>query len=84
MPTAQINWLAFAILIIASFFELYFIWGLLFIYWSVRSYVDQTLYLITPIYRGETPILYWSLSTLWFLFGIWYVISDGLPRLGFA
>ena len=84
MTPTNANWLAFAILIVASIFEYYFIWGFLFIFWSVRSYFDQTLFLISPIYRGETPILYWSLSGLWFFFGVWYVLSDGLPRLGFV
>ena len=82
MQQTTANWIALIILIAATAIGFYFIWGLLFIYWSVRSYYDGTVFLLSPIHRSDTPVLYWALSALWLLFGLWYLISDGFWRIG--
>ena len=82
MQNTTANWIALITLMLASVLGLYFIWGFLFIYWSVRSYYDQSVFLLSPVYRSDAPALYWTISALWLVFGIWYLITDGFWRIG--
>ena len=68
--------LALPVLLAATYFEHYYIWGFLFMFWSVLSVRAGDAFLVEPIAQDEYPILFWTITIMWFGFGLWYVIGD--------
>lgn len=64
------------LLLAATLFEHYWVWGLLFVYWAGSAVLAGEGFLIQPLYRGETPVLFWLVALMWGGFGVWYVIAD--------
>ena len=56
---------ALALVIAAVIFNFQWIWGLLFLSWSVPSLFTGVTFLVEPIHRDETPWLFWTIVTLW-------------------
>ncbi|UTW66490.1 hypothetical protein KFE94_17855 [bacterium SCSIO 12643] len=47
------------------------IWGILFSIWVIENLKSQSTYLIEPIERKDTPVLYWSMVVTWTLLAIY-------------
>ena len=78
-PAAHVKWptlAALPILAFATYFEWYWVWGLLFIYWGISSTLAGEAFVVEPLYRGRNPVLFWLVSVVWVIFGLWYVVSD--------
>lgn len=65
-------------LVIATLLNWLWIWGLLFLFWSVQSLLLGRVYLIGYIRQSSNPGLYWLITAMWAGFAFWY-IYDGLP-----
>lgn len=78
----QLNWLALVVLIVATAFNHYWVWGLLFIFWAIRAFNDDGTQLLLPVSKRSDPLLYWAINIMWLVFGIWYILFDVLWRLG--
>jgi hypothetical protein len=76
-----ITLIALPILIVAMFENIYWIWGLLYIYWGVQSLMSRQVYLLEPIDVDEDPVLYWLIITLWIGAGPLYVQTSFFPTL---
>lgn len=50
------------------------VWGLFFIYLSYQAYTDEVTFVVTPISKAETPLLYWIVSGFWLLIGASYLL----------
>ena len=57
---------ALAVLLAAVVFNLQWIWGILFLFWSAQSLVAGVTFLVEPVYRDENPRLFWAIAMLWF------------------
>jgi hypothetical protein len=67
------------ICLIATFQAIYWIWGLLFIYWGVSAVINGQAFLLEPIERQRDPALFWLINLLWIGSGITYVLADFPP-----
>lgn len=76
-----LNWVALSCLILATILQHYWLWGTLFIYWSIYALRTGSIFLISTIHRGTNPALYWSICIFWLLFGVWYLTFDLLWRV---
>lgn len=80
----NIKWftgIAIAALAVASYYEWYWLWGLLFAYWAAISMQGGQAFIVETIERADNPILFWLIVTMWGGFGIWYVWADLSWRL---
>jgi len=75
-----INWATLGILLIATYFSFYWIWGALFLFWSIRSLQQNEIFLLSMIQKNGDALLYWSVTLLWGIFGFWYLFYDLLWR----
>ena len=83
--TAGSKWktlLALAILWIGVVFEVYLIWGILFLLWVIPALKSGETYLVEPIKKLEHPVLYWALVSTWIVlsavmiaYGLWPATS---------
>jgi len=78
---SNINWLALFVLAIATAFNAYWIWGLLFIFWAIKSLWNPVTILITPVQKVTSPVLFWAINIIWLIFGVWYLAYDLLWRI---
>ena len=73
--------LVFAALVIATLREWYWLWGLLFLFWSIQGFRSGHAFLIEDISREDHPLLYWLISAMWAGFGLWYLYADLVWRI---
>ncbi len=77
-----VNWIALIVLVVATAFEHYWVWGVVFLFWAVGSCYTREVFLLFPIERDKTPVLYWLVCVFWAGFGLWYLFTDILWRIG--
>lgn len=78
----RLSWAVLAALITATVFGHFWVWGVLFIFWSVQSWVTGSVFLIAPVERRTDPVLYFTVTAMWLLFGVWELAYDLLWRFG--
>ncbi len=71
--------IALPVLLVTAYFGYYAAWGALFVFWGVTSTRSGQVYLVEPIDRQETPVLFWAISAMWIGFGVLYVLVDLFP-----
>ena len=77
MPLAK--WPTTAAIIVlgaATYFNWYWVWGLLFIYWAVDGLLTGDAFVVQPVTRADEPVLFWLITAMWGGFGVWSVYSD--------
>ena len=68
MNTIRKHWLSLiglAMVGLAIYFNLNWIWGLLFLFWVVPALFTGVTYLGEPIERKTSPVLFWIVTLLW-------------------
>ena len=81
---AEQKWLTLIglpILIYAMLNGIYAVWGVLFIFWGVRSAMAGQVHLLEDIDKEEDPLLFWIIVALWIGSGLLYVYIDFAPHL---
>ncbi|MGI9487120.1 MAG: hypothetical protein ACR2RF_14830 [Geminicoccaceae bacterium] len=73
--------IAIPILLVASYLEWYWVWGGLFVYWTVPAMLSGEVLLVEPITRSDHPILFWIIIAMWLGFGVWTIVADLSWRL---
>jgi hypothetical protein len=68
-------------LLVTTYFGIYSLWGILFIYWGMTSVRAGKVYLVESIDRTQDPVLFWIISVMWIGFGALYVVTDFFPSL---
>lgn len=82
-PAGRTQWLtlaAMAILLLATIMEWYWVWGVLFLYWTVAAFVMGQAFVVQTIRQDEHPVLFWIVSITWLLLAILFIISDLFPE----
>lgn len=63
--------LALGLIGIGLYFDIYWIWGFIFILWALGDLKSGYTYLMEMIPRSESPVFYWVVVTMWLSMGIW-------------
>ncbi|MEM7221586.1 MAG: hypothetical protein AAF495_01315 [Pseudomonadota bacterium] len=72
------------VLLIATYFSWYWVWGLLFLYWALPAIRSGEAFLVEPIERASNPVLFWAITAMWAGFGVWTLVADLQWRLAGA
>lgn len=81
MNPRHINYLAFAALMLTTLFGLQFLWGLLFLYWTIPNFYAEQATLVSTVKKADDPILFWAIQIAWIALGIMMIAADFLPLL---
>lgn len=68
--------IAIPILLIATYLQWYWVWGVLFVYWAVPAVLSGEAILVEPIARSSHPILFWMITAMWLGFGALTIVAD--------
>lgn len=64
----KIKWRATAaliMLVLAFWFEWNWVWAILFVVWAIPDIKSGVTYLMEPVEKKESPILYWAIILFW-------------------
>lgn len=67
---------ALVVLLAAVVFDLQWVWGVLFLFWSAQSLVAGVTFLVEPVYRDESPRLFWAIAGLWFALSMALIATE--------
>ena len=79
-PTRTANYIALPILLGALVLGLYWVWGLLFVWWVVPTIMNGQAFLVFEINRDEDPVLFWIITALWAVLGLMMIAASLLPQ----
>lgn len=68
--------IAIVILLAAAVFELQWVFGVFFLFWSAQGPITGVAFLVEPVYRDENPRLFWTIVGLWFVLSLAFIASD--------
>lgn len=73
------NSICLLVLVVAAVLGWYWIWGLMFLYWTVPSVISGQAFLLTSVERKKDPVLFWAVVVLWILFGLGMIVASLFP-----
>lgn len=80
MPrTRLLNYITFAVLMIATALGIQSLWGVLFLYWTIPNFYAGHAFLLSDITRQDDPILFWLIQIAWLVLGLMMIAADFLP-----
>ncbi|MEO0974201.1 MAG: hypothetical protein AAFX85_14000 [Pseudomonadota bacterium] len=68
---------ALLVLIGATVYSAFWVWGVLFAYWTLLGVRYGETFLLVPIRRADHPMLFWAITAMWGAFALWY-LTDAL------
>lgn len=75
-----LNYIAFPVLVVAAALSLYWVWGLLFLWWVVPAVMSGQAHFVFEVSRNEDPILFWAVVVLWALSGAMMIAASLFPQ----
>ncbi|MDE0132155.1 MAG: hypothetical protein OXQ32_07845 [bacterium] len=75
LPTA----VSLVVLVVATWFEWYWVWGVLYLYWGVQSLGAGEAFLVQTVRRDGNPVLFWSVSAMWLILAVLVIVTDLFP-----
>ena len=76
-----LNYVVFAVLMVATAMGFHSLWGLLFLYWTIPNFYSGHAFLVSDITRDDDPILFWLIQVAWVVLGLMMVVADFLPKV---
>ena len=76
-----VNYAAFVALMVSTGLGVGFLWGLLFLFWTVWSIRSRRTILVFDVSRDEDPFLFWLIQAAWAALGVIMILSDFYPAL---
>ena len=70
---------AMAVLLVVTFAEWYWVWGLLFLIWSLSAFVMRQVFVIQTIRQDEHPFIFWLISITWVVLAVLVVSYEFFP-----
>ena len=58
-----------------------FLWGLLFLYWSVLGISSGQAFFLTDVYMATEPAPFWCIQIAWVVLGFFMLLGDFFPSL---
>lgn len=81
MNARVLNYTAFVVLMASTALGYQFLWGLLFLYWTIPSFASGHAFLLSDVMRDEDQMLFWAVQIAWIVLGVLLVASDIYPQL---
>ncbi|MEX0307378.1 MAG: hypothetical protein AB3N12_08320 [Ruegeria sp.] len=79
-PTRTANYIALPILLVSTAVGLYWVWGLLFVWWVVPTIMNRQAFLVFEVNRDDDPALYWAIVGLWVVLGLMMIAASIFPQ----
>lgn len=76
MNMRYIQYFVFIALLISTAIGWNWMWGLLFIFWTVPAYLSGSVFFIDMVERAKQPVFYWAILVTWILLGVIMILSD--------
>ena len=76
-----LNYITFAVLMIATAFGFQSLWGLLFLYWTIPNFYSGHAFLLSDVTRDDDPVLFWLIQIAWVVLGLMLIALDLYPTL---
>lgn len=70
---------ALAVLLAATLFGWYWVWGIFFLYWAVAGIVTGRAFVVQTVRRDQNPVLFWLISTTWLVLAVLTLFYDFFP-----
>ena len=77
-----LNYVTFVALMLTTVLGFQFLWGLLFLYWTVPNFYSGRAFLLADVMREDDPVLFWLIQTAWVVLGLMLVAFDFIPAGG--
>lgn len=71
-----VTWATVLVLLMATWFQHYWIWGVLFLWWSITSYMAREAFIGEIVTHEENPPLFYVVTLMWLGFGAYYIVQD--------
>jgi len=76
------TYLAITAVLGATLLEWYWLWGLVFLIWSIRAIRERQATLVQDISEDDAPVLFWTLTVLWVVLSVLLILQDVLRLIG--
>lgn len=63
-------WLGLIFMILMTFMDWQWAWGILFLVWVIPDIRDRVTYFIEPVERDNNPVLYWAIVGTWIILSL--------------
>ena len=77
-----LNYATLAALMVATALGYQFLWGFLFLYWTILNFHSGHAFLLSEVTRDDDPILFWLIQIAWVVLGLMLVALDFFPAGG--
>ncbi len=74
--------LALAVVYLAVVMGWSWVWGLLFIMWTIPALYSGQTHLVEEINRDEDPVFYWLIIATWIVLRIFMILFDAIKFIG--
>lgn len=71
---------ALAVLLVATAFGWYWVWGILFLHWAVLGIVTGNAFVLQTVRRDESPLLFWLISVAWLVLAVLAILDGFFPE----
>lgn len=81
----NIRWkasLALALVYLGILFSWNWVWGVLFLLWTIPALGSGRIHLIEEVDRGSHPVLYWLILATWIFLSLYLIWIDLAQTLG--
>ncbi len=76
------NIIALLVIYIAVVMNWQWVWGVLFLMWTVPALYSGRVHLISPVEKKANPVLFWTIVLTWIGLSLYLIFTDLIPFLG--
>ena len=71
---------ALAALLIATWMDWQWVWGVFFLYWAVLGIMTGQAFVVRTVDQDESPLLFWLISATWLVVAALSIFYDLFPE----
>lgn len=71
---------ALAALLIATWMDWQWVWGVFFLYWAVLGIATGQAFVVRTVDQYESPVLFWLISVTWLVVAALSIFYDLFPE----
>ena len=75
------TFVALGLMYASLYFQWYWVWGILFLMWTIQSVRTNETYLVEEITRDEHPVVFWLIIATWMVVSVLMILIDALALL---